>query len=60
MADNLFHELEEVMNDLEVNWNIRVVAITSDAGGEALKGRKMAHRKYPHLVTPDCFGHQVC
>ena len=47
------------MNDLEVNWNIRVVAITSDAGGEALKGRKMAHRKYPHLVTPDCFGHQV-
>ena len=48
------------MHDLEVNWNIRVVAITLDAGGKALKGRKMARIKYPHLVTPDCFGHQVC
>ena len=51
--------MEEVMNNLEVNWNIRVVAITLDAGGEALKGCKMACRKYPHLVILDCFGHQV-
>ena len=58
-AENLFRELEEVMDDLEGNWNIIVVAITSDAGGDALKGRKMARRKRPHLVTPDCFSHQV-
>lgn len=44
---------------MERNWNVTVVAITSDAGGEALKGRKMARSKHPHLVVPDCFGHQV-
>ncbi|KAH9162790.1 ribonuclease H-like domain-containing protein [Lactarius sanguifluus] len=58
-AENLFPELEKVLSDLEQSWNITVVAITSDAGGDALKGRKMAHRKYPHIVVPDCFGHQT-
>ncbi|KAH9026059.1 hypothetical protein EDB85DRAFT_1869147 [Lactarius pseudohatsudake] len=58
-AENLFPELEKVLSDLQQSWNITVVAITSDAGGDALKGRKMAHRKYPHIVVPDCFGHQV-
>ncbi|KAH9029946.1 ribonuclease H-like domain-containing protein [Lactarius pseudohatsudake] len=58
-AENLFPELEKVLSDLQQSWNITVVAITSDAGGDALKGRKMAHRKYPHIVVPDCFGHQT-
>jgi hypothetical protein len=55
---NLFHELEEVINNLEETWNIIIIAVTSDAGGEALKAHKMAQRKYPHLVVPDCYGHQ--
>ena len=57
-AVNLFCELEEVINKLEETWNIVIIAITSDAGGEALKACKMAQRKYPHLVVPDCYGHQ--
>ena len=58
MAKNLFHKLEKVINDLEGNWNIVVIAITSDAGGEALKAHKLACRKHPHLVVPDCYNHQ--
>jgi hypothetical protein len=42
MAENLFREPEEVIDDLERNWNILVVAITSDAGGEALNGTQKA------------------
>jgi len=57
-AVNLFHKMEEVINDLEENWNIIIIALTSDAGGEVLKVCKMAQRKYPHLVAPDCYGHQ--
>ncbi|KAK2465809.1 hypothetical protein APHAL10511_002353 [Amanita phalloides] len=57
-AVNLFRKLEEVINDLKENWNIVIVAITSDAGGKALKAHKIAQRKYPHLVVPDCYGHQ--
>jgi hypothetical protein len=54
-AENLFCELENIIGILQGKWDIIVVAITSDAGGEALKVRKMARRKHPHLVTPDCF-----
>jgi len=31
-----------VINKLEETWNIVIVAVTLDAGGEALKARKMA------------------
>jgi hypothetical protein len=58
-AQNLYHELEKVIAELESEWEIVVVAVSSDAGGEALKGRKMAIRSRMHLVGPDCFGHQV-
>ncbi len=59
MAENLFRELEQVIDDLEGNWNIVVVPITLDAGGEALNAHEMARRKHPHLNAPDCYGHQV-
>lgn len=58
-AENLYRELEKVINELEGEWEIVIVAISSDAGGEALKSRKMAVKARPHLVGPDCFGHQV-
>ena len=58
-AENLYCELEKVIDELEDEWKIVIVAISSDAGGEALKGHKMAVRVRPHLVGPDCFAHQV-
>ena len=56
-AENLYCELEKVIKELEGEWDVAVVAISLDAGGEALKGRKMAIKKRPHLVGPDCFSH---
>jgi len=58
-AENLYRELEKVIDELEDEWKIVIVAVCSDAGGEALKGRKMAVRARPDLVGPDCFAHQV-
>ena len=58
-AENLYCELEKVIDELEDEWKIVIVAISSDAGDEALKGCKMAVRAWPHLVGPDCFAHQV-
>jgi len=40
-AENLYRELKKVIDELEGEWNVVVVAVTSDAGGEALKVRKM-------------------
>jgi hypothetical protein len=58
-AENLYRELEKVIDEREDEWKIVIVAVCSDAGGEALKGHKMAVRARPHLVRPDCFAHQV-
>jgi hypothetical protein len=58
-AANLYRELKKVIDELEGEWKIVIVAVSSDAGGEALKGRKMAVRAWPDLVGPDCFAHQV-
>ena len=58
-AVNLYRELKKVIEELEGEWNIIVVAVSSDAGGEALKGCKMVIIARPDIVGPDCFGHQV-
>jgi hypothetical protein len=49
----------EVITELEEKWGVTVVAFTSDASGESLKARKMVRAKFPHIVTPDCYAHQV-
>jgi len=41
----------EVINNLEENWNVVIIAITSDAGGEALKARKMEGFTLSHKFT---------
>ena len=58
-VENLYRELKKVIDELEGEWNVVVVAVTSDAGGEALKVRKMVVIARPDFVGPDCFGHQV-
>jgi len=59
MAENLFRELEEVINDFRRKLEYPSLYRHSDAGSEAIKAHKMARRKCPHLVAPDCYGHQV-
>jgi hypothetical protein len=49
----------EVIAELEDSWGVTVVAFTSDASGESLKARKMIKEKFPRIVVPDCYAHQV-
>jgi hypothetical protein len=58
-ADNLFKLMVEVIEHLQLEWKVTVVAFTTDASGESRKARKMLLARFPHLVCPDCFAHQV-
>jgi len=58
-AINLFKLMVEVMGRLQSHWKVVVVAFTTDASGESRLARKMLLARFPHLVCPDCFAHQV-
>jgi len=51
--------LEEVVAKLENTWGMTVVAIVTDASGEAQKACQLFAHKYPHIVVLDCYVHQV-
>ena len=58
-AVNLHKQIIEVMKDLKENWDVSVVAVTTDASGESRKARRMLNLDFPELATPDCYAHQV-
>lgn len=58
-ADNLLEQMEEQLEVIRIEYKGRTSAVTSDASGESLKARRMLAEKYPELVVPDCFAHQV-
>ena len=58
-AEKLFALLELVIVEAEVDWGVKVVAVCTDASGESRKARRLLKEKYLHLVTPDCYAHQV-
>jgi hypothetical protein len=49
----------EVIEHLQLEWKVTVVAFMMDASGESQKARKMLLAHFPHLICPDCFAHQV-
>jgi hypothetical protein len=49
----------EVIEEIETVWGITVIAFTTDASGESRKARRMLSEAKPHIVTPDCYAHQV-
>jgi hypothetical protein len=49
----------EVIRELQSQWNVNITAFTTDASGESRKARKMLLARFPHLVCPDCYAHQV-
>lgn len=49
----------EVIQLVEQDWHIKVIAFSSDASGESRKARQLLLQLYPNLVVPDCFAHQV-
>ncbi|KAH7919498.1 hypothetical protein BV22DRAFT_1090514, partial [Leucogyrophana mollusca] len=58
-AENLVTLLKNVMEDVQKNWGVNVVAITSDASGESRAARKRLVKQFPWLVAPDCYAHQI-
>jgi hypothetical protein len=59
-AEKLLDLLISVIKEVQDDWGSSVVAVCSDASGELRKARRLLREKYPHLVTLDCYAHQVC
>ena len=59
-AENFLDLLLSVIEEVQTDWGSKVVAVCSDASGESRKARRLLREKFPHLVTLDCYAHQVC
>ena len=51
--------VRDVKATVEKEWNVKVIALTTDCSGESKKMRRVAVSEDPTLVGPDCYGHQV-
>ncbi|KAJ3497528.1 hypothetical protein NLJ89_g10338 [Agrocybe chaxingu] len=58
-AEKLLDQMLEVLDKLDKEWKVRVIAFTTDASGESRKARRLLRERRPDLVTPDCYAHQV-
>lgn len=52
------HMLEEIQIVEEV-YNTKVKAIITDAASDCRKARRLVVEQYPHILSLDCFAHQV-
>lgn len=59
-AEHLKALVKEVIQEVEKDWGVEIVAVTSDASGESRAARKRLVQEFPWLVAPDCYAHQVC
>ncbi|KAI0830186.1 hypothetical protein BC628DRAFT_1307036, partial [Trametes gibbosa] len=57
-AANLLRLVHEVLDILEKEWGVTVIAMTSDCSGESRAARAALVRERPYLVGPDCYAHQ--
>ncbi|PBK86361.1 hypothetical protein ARMGADRAFT_1047859 [Armillaria gallica] len=57
--ENLLQRMIEVVKILEKEWSVCIIAFTTDASGELRKARKLLAHLYPHMITPDCYAHQI-
>jgi hypothetical protein len=60
-ADHLFDQTIAVIRELESKMGVVVVAFTTDASGESRAARKRMNEtnEWRHIVTPNCYAHQV-
>ncbi|EJF60609.1 hypothetical protein DICSQDRAFT_62505 [Dichomitus squalens LYAD-421 SS1] len=58
-AKNLLKMLREVLKLLRDEWQVSVIAVTSDCSGESRKARVEIVKELPHLIAPDCYAHQA-
>jgi hypothetical protein len=55
----LVEKIRKVIELVEKDWCVVVVAVTGDASGESLRARKDLVIAIPQLLAPDCYSHQV-
>ncbi|EPQ58521.1 hypothetical protein GLOTRDRAFT_37090 [Gloeophyllum trabeum ATCC 11539] len=58
-AENLIAMICEVIQIVEKDWGILVIAITSDCGGDSRAAWKAVVTADTHLVGPNCDAHQI-
>jgi hypothetical protein len=58
-AENLLKLMLEVIDTLKKDWGVELIAFTMDASGESRKAQRLLREIMPHLITPDCYAHQV-
>lgn len=57
-GEKTFEHLKEEIELLETAHKVPVIAVISDAAGEAAKARRLLRQWKPSLVTLPCFAHQ--
>ena len=58
-AENLLEEIERVLTIVTDDWGTIVVALVTDASGEARKARRLFAAKHASIIVLDCYSHQV-
>jgi hypothetical protein len=58
-ADNLFKLMLEEKTFIEKKIGLKLIGWASDASGESRAARKLLKQHFPHLITVDCYAHQV-
>ena len=58
-ADHLKEMVKDVIRNVQGEWGLEVVAMTSDASGESRAAQKWLVQEFPWLAAPDCYAHQV-
>ena len=51
--------MREVINVVEKEWGIEIIAFTTDASGKSRKARRLLSQERPHIIMPDCYAYQV-
>ena len=59
MADTMLSFVLDEIKYLTEDLGVTVIVWCTDAGGDAAKMRRLLQQKMPHLITLDCWSHQV-
>lgn len=57
-GENCYEQIKEQIETIESETKVRIIAVVSDAGGDAEKARRLLRLWRPDLLTMDCFSHQ--
>ena len=57
-GENCYELVKQQIEKTESKYKVRIIAVVSDAGGDAEKARRLLQLCRPDLLTMDCFSHQ--